>query len=185
MIETKRDMRTRIRAERDGFVSADPSPVSAPHWLIDPIRRGQIVAAYIPHGSEADPALLIRAAHDSGARIVLPHVTSAASPIRFLAWKMGEALEPGPFGLSQPATSNEELSPDIILTPLVAFDAALHRLGQGAGHYDRAFARFPDALRVGIAWSVQQVAAIDTDPWDVPLHAAITERDSFRHLEPA
>ena len=83
----------------------------------------------------------------------------------------------GPFGLLQPPGDAEEVVPDLILTPLVAFDRTLARLGQGAGHYDRAFARFPNARRIGVAFSVQQVDRLPTDPWDMPLHAIITERE--------
>ena len=70
-----------------------------------------------------------------------------------------------------------ELTPDIVLTPLVGFDRRGTRLGQGAGHYDRAFAAHPAAWRVGIAWSVQEVDALPADAWDVPLHAIATERE--------
>ena len=96
--------------------------------------------------------------------------------MRFLAWETEAALVAGPHGLSQPAAHAIELRPDIILTPLLAFDAKLNRLGQGAGYYDRAFERFPDAWRIGVAWSVQQVAELPTEPWDIPLHAVVTEQ---------
>ena len=79
-------------------------------------------------------------------------------------------------GLSQPSALATELRPDIILTPMLAFDAKLDRLGQGAGYYDGAFARFPDAWRVGVAWSVQRVEDLPVDPWDMPLHAVVTEQ---------
>jgi 5-formyltetrahydrofolate cyclo-ligase len=69
------------------------------------------------------------------------------------------------------------VAPDLILTPLVAFDRSLARLGQGAGHYDRAFARYPLARRIGVAFSVQEVERLPTDAWDVPLHAIVTERE--------
>ena len=52
-----------------------------------------------------------------------------------------------------------------------------NRLGQGAGQYDRAFAAHPAAWRIGVAWSVQQVDALAPDPWDVPLHAIVTESE--------
>ena len=96
--------------------------------------------------------------------------------MRFLAWQTEAALEAGPFGLSQPAADAAELRPDIILTPMLAFDDKFDRLGQGAGYYDGAFARFPDAWRVGVAWSVQRVADLPVDPWDVKLHAIVTEQ---------
>jgi len=110
-------------------------------------------------------------------------VIDRAAPIRFLAWQFGEPLTDGPFGLRQPDTGRPEVAPDVILTPLVGFDARLNRLGQGAAHYDRAFARYGEAWRVGVAWSVQQVPVIPNDIWDVPLHAVITEEGMLCHSE--
>jgi 5-formyltetrahydrofolate cyclo-ligase len=138
---------------------------------------GMIVASYAPVGGEADPAPLVRAAIAADCTIALPHVVDRATPLRFLAWDVDAPLVSGPFGLRQPGDHPHEVAPDLILTPLVAFDRTLARLGQGAGHYDRAFVRFPAALRIGVAFSVQEVDRLPTDPWDVPLHAIITERE--------
>ena len=80
-------------------------------------------------------------------------------------------------GLRQPAVTSAECAPDLIVTPLLGFDRRGGRIGYGAGHYDRAFQRFPGARRIGFAWSVQQVDAVPLDPWDVPLHAVVTERE--------
>jgi 5-formyltetrahydrofolate cyclo-ligase len=77
----------------------------------------------------------------------------------------------------QPLLSAEACAPDLILTPLVGFDRALNRLGQGAGYYDRAFAARPDSLRIGIAWSIQECDGLMTDPWDMPLDAVLTEKE--------
>lgn len=82
---------------------------------------------------------------------------------------------PGPLGIPQPSTTGVACIPDIFLIPLVGFDPQLNRLGQGGGFFDRALAACPSALRIGIAWSVQQVDAIPVDPWDIPMHAIITE----------
>jgi 5-formyltetrahydrofolate cyclo-ligase len=172
----KNILRTRIRAARDAFVASEPSPIAVPHEFIDRLDHGLTVTSYVPMGSEADPSPLARAAVEAGCVLALPHITIRSEPMRFLAWETEAALEAGPFGLSQPAADAIELRPDIILTPLVAFDAKLDRLGQGAGYYDRAFARFPDAWRVGVAWSVQQVEELRVEPWDVPLHAIVTEK---------
>ena len=96
--------------------------------------------------------------------------------MRFLRWT-GKALVSGPFGIEQPSADSPALTPDIVLTPLLAFDRSGRRLGQGAAYYDRTFARLPDAWRVGVAWSVQEVECIPVDPWDVPLHAIATEKE--------
>ena len=171
----KRALRARIRAARDAFFAGRPPAIVPPPELLALLTPGLTVTSYVPIGSEADPAPLARAAVEAGCRIALPHVTIRTEPMRFLAWDTEAALQAGPYGLSQPASHVSALVPDIILTPLLAFDAKLDRLGQGAGYYDRAFAEFPHARRIGVAWSVQQVDSLPTDPWDMPLHAIITE----------
>ena len=180
MMLDKKALRARMRAERDRFVASFPDKKPAilvPAEFLGRLSHGLTVASYVPMGGEADPSPLARAAVEAGCEIVLPHVTGPKPPLRFLAWDTEAALIAGPFGLHQPAETVDDRAPDIILTPLVAFDAALNRLGQGAGHYDRAFAAFPDAWRIGVAWSIQQVDALPADPWDVSLHAIATEQD--------
>ena len=171
----KRALRARMRATRDAFFATSPPPINAGADFTALLPHAATVASYVPIGSEADPMWLARAAVEQGCAIVLPHVTSRAEPIRFLAWDAEDDLAPGPFGLQQPHHASPALAPDLVLTPLVAFDSALNRLGQGAGHYDRAFAEFPNAVRIGVAWSVQQVDTLPADPWDMPLHAIATE----------
>ncbi len=171
----KKALRARIRAERDRFFASAPPAITPPPRFLALLTLGLTVTSYVPSGSEADPSSLARAAVEAGCSIALPHVTTRAEPMRFLAWDTEAALQAGPYGLHQPASEASALVPDIILTPLLAFDAKLDRLGQGAGYYDRAFAQFPHARRIGVAWSVQQVDTLPTDPWDMPLHAIITE----------
>ena len=157
-------------------MASKPPALTPSHQFLAVLAPGLTVTSYVPVGSEADPSPLARAAVEAGCVIALPHVTTRAEPMRFLAWDSEKALIPGPFGLFQPHHDAPECAPDIILTPLLAFDAKLNRLGQGAGYYDRAFAQFPLARRIGVAWSVQQVDAVPTDAWDMPLHAVITEQ---------
>jgi len=170
-------LRARIRAERALFVAAGPSAIDPPAQFLARLTHGLTIASYVPIPGEADPSPLARAAVERGCAIVLPHVTSRSAPMRFLAWDSEADLIPGPFGLQQPHHDSPVLAPDIILAPLVAFDSRLNRLGQGAGHYDRAFVQFPQAWRVGVAWSMQQVESLPADPWDVPLNAIVTEKD--------
>jgi 5-formyltetrahydrofolate cyclo-ligase len=183
MILEKPALRARLRADRDRFAAESSSAITAPEAFVAHLKPGMIVATYHPVGSEADPAQLAAAAAERGCRLALPHVIDRAAPIRFLAWDLGDPLVPGPFGLRQPAEDRPEVAPDVILTPLIGFDRRLNRLGQGAGHYDRAFARYEAAWRVGVAWSVQEVPAIPADIWDVPLNAVITEEAMLWHEE--
>lgn len=167
-------LRAALRAARDRF---DGGEIAVPAVYRARLRRGMTIASYVPIGSEADPSPLARVAVEAGCVIALPHVIDRTKPLRFLAWETEAALVAGPFGLSQPSDLAEELEPDIVLTPLVGFDRRGARLGQGAGYYDRAFVRHPDAWRVGIAYSVQEVDTVPVDAWDVPLHAIATEKE--------
>jgi len=178
--DEKRALRAHMRAERDAFAMESDSVIVPPTDYLARLSPDIVVASYIPVGSEADPTPLAAAARAAGATLALPHVAQRDGEMRFLAWTDSDPLMPGTFGIRQPDAGAPELQPDIVLTPLVAFDDALNRLGQGAGYYDRAFARLPDAWRLGIAWSVQQLLMIDCDPWDVPLHAVVTERGMVR-----
>jgi len=172
----KRALRRWAREARDAFVATGPGSVEPPAAFLDLLEPGLVVASYRPIGSEADPALLAEAALARECTLALPHVAGRDATMRFLAWHPDHPLHEGPFGLSQPHHEREQVVPDIVLTPLLGFDHALHRLGQGAGHYDRAFAALPDARRIGVAWSVQHVDPLPTDPWDMPLHAVVTEQ---------
>jgi 5-formyltetrahydrofolate cyclo-ligase len=183
MIPDKLALRARLRAERDRFAAESSSAILAPPAFAARLKAGTVVATYVPLGSEADPAQLAAASVEAGCSLALPHVLDRAAPIRFLAWDFGAPLVDGPFGLRQPDAGGAEVAPDVILTPLVGFDARLNRLGQGAAHYDRVFARYGEAWRVGVAWSVQQVPVIPNDIWDVPLHAVITEEGMLCHSE--
>ncbi|MEH3039565.1 MAG: 5-formyltetrahydrofolate cyclo-ligase [Sphingomonas paucimobilis] len=174
----KPGLRRTLRARRRSFAATCP-PLPAPsRQVIEALCPGVIVASYVPVGGEADPALFDAAVVAAGGVLAWPVVVDRESPITFHIGSP-DRMTDGPYGLRQPIATEGGVVPDIILTPLVGFDSRCNRLGQGAGHYDRAFARWPDALRIGIAWSVQQVDALPRDPWDVPLHMIVTETEVF------
>jgi 5-formyltetrahydrofolate cyclo-ligase len=178
----KASQRLKYRQKRDAFVGSLADPVKSlafsriPSPLKALVKPGMTMAGYIAKDSEADPAAILKEAFELGCRIALPHVTGRTAPMQFLRWTPGEQLFSGPFGLQQPDETAEPCKPDIALIPLIAFDARLMRLGQGAGHYDRALSLLDSTIAVGLAWSVQMAPALITDPWDVPLDAVLTEQ---------
>lgn len=152
------------------------SAIVAPH-LESALNHATVVAAYLPVGSEADPHDVMAAVRRRGRRMSLPFLSAMDAPMAFRSWDVGDPTETAPGGFQQPLFSHELLEPDLIFLPLLGFDRYGNRIGQGAGHYDRALATRLDALRIGIAWSVQEVSAIPADPWDVPLDAIMTEAE--------
>ena len=177
----KAALRAGLRAARDAFIlNLAPGErarleVQAAGHLAPLIDGASCVAFYHAIGSELDCGAAISAALDRGIAIALPHVENRDSPMRFLGWAPGNPLETGWRGLIQPRADAPEVRPDIVVAPLLGFDSALARLGQGAGFYDRAFAALPDVKKIGLCWSIQQRAVIACDPWDVPLDAIVTE----------
>jgi 5-formyltetrahydrofolate cyclo-ligase len=179
---TKAQLRSEAKARRAAHVASLSAAerCAAAIMLAEAVEAqlgdARTVAAYLPIGSEMDTLPVIERLERRGLAITLPHVTLRRGSLRFLAWKPGDPLPAGPMGLRQPAATAPEVRPDLVLTPLLAFDVRLHRLGYGAGHYDRAFADLPDARRIGLAWAIQRVETLPDDGWDVPLHGVITER---------
>jgi 5-formyltetrahydrofolate cyclo-ligase len=135
--------------------------------------KGHIIGLYRPMAGEPDPGPIAAAFN---CPMALPYLADANSIMEFRNWSPGDPLVRASWGGEQPDVGMLEAKPDLILVPLVAFDADLNRVGQGGGHYDRYLAAHPSALRIGIAWDFQRVDTIQAQPWDIPLDAVLTER---------
>lgn len=174
-------LRAALRAARAEHVAARGDAAiddarAAAALVLPHIARGAVVALYLALKEELDPDPLVRLLHARGQELALPWLGDEVT-MDFRAWAPGDALERGPFRLRQPIASAAPRAPDIVITPLLGFDRAGGRIGQGASHYDRALARYPGARRIGFAWSVQETEGVPHDPWDMPLHAVATERE--------
>ena len=93
----------------------------------------------------------------------------------FRRWSPGEPLEMDAAGCPAPLPLAEVVDPDLIVTPLLAFDDFGGRLGQGGGFYDRTFAARPDAARIGFAFDGQRVDRLPMERHDIALHGVLTE----------
>jgi 5-formyltetrahydrofolate cyclo-ligase len=150
------------------------------HYVSHLLKPGLMLAGYKKFGTEVSADGILEAAHALDVKTALPFIGARDAPMCFKCWQSGEALIKSPYGFLQPAADAPDSTPDIILVPLVGFDRNMNRLGQGAGHYDRLFILFSNALRIGLAWSCQEIKDIPTDPWDIPLDAILTEKEWIR-----
>lgn len=179
--------RTVLRARRRAFVEGLPPAVRtiAFRALPSPVRAripaGTCVALYAPTRFEAPTRGIALQLGAAGHRLCLPAFDGADGPMHFAAWRPDDTLVPGPHRVLQPGADAARVTPDALLVPMLAFDSRLNRMGQGGGHYDRALAALPGALRIGLAWSVQQVDALATASWDMPMDIVVTEQ---RYFEP-
>lgn len=179
----KADLRALARDQRRAFVATlDPlAHRLAFKVLPSPLARrladARTVALYMGLDDEAPAQRLAAPLIALDKQVALPRVLDRLGSMDFLRWTPDAPLIPGPFRTSHPEPGDGPVIPDAIIAPLVGFDRALNRLGQGGGYYDRAFARFPDALRIGLAWSAQELDAVPADPWDLPLDIILTEAE--------
>lgn len=137
-----------------------------------------IVAGYAPMRSELDPRPLMMRLAAHGAMLALPVVTGRDVPLTFRTWTPGDALVTAAFGMQEPAESAETVTPDIVLVPLAAFDRTGHRIGYGAGYYDRtltALRKAKSVVAIGLAFAAQETEKIDNDDHDAKLDLILTE----------
>lgn len=112
---------------------------------------------------------------DADLRACLPVVSAPSRPMFFRAWQPDSAMEVDRYGIHFP-THGDDLTPDVLLMPVNAFDALGYRLGYGAGYFDRTLAALvPPPLAIGIGFELARVASIAPECHDVPLDAVVTE----------
>lgn len=171
----KHQLRAAMRALRKRLAETDPEAAERAAGHADALPSGAVVALYRAMGSELDTDALANVLHRCGRRLCLPVVIERDAAMIFRAWTPGEPLELDAAGCPAPLPLGEVVQPDLILTPLLAFDGHGGRLGQGGGYYDRTFAAMPDARRIGFAYAGQAVDRLDLEPHDIRLHGVLTE----------
>ncbi len=178
-VTDKAHLRQSLRSTRKSFVQSRKHNRFEwmPSELLGLIAGARMIATYSPTAFECDINELLWHSLPDGASLCLPVAVKKEDRLIFRPWCPGDRLEPSGLGFLQPPPETIPAKPDLIFTPLLGFDRTMARLGQGAAHYDRAFEDFPDAVRVGLAWGCQEVQSLPLDPWDLPLHAILTERD--------
>jgi 5-formyltetrahydrofolate cyclo-ligase len=185
MSNSKAELRAKALAKRDAL--SEKKRVSAAAKLAKrglpfEIVPGSIVSGYSPIRSEIDPAPLMRKLADEGARLALPCVAARGQSLIFRIWHPSDRLMLGPLGIPEPSTAAAEVIPDIMLTPLAAFDRLGHRIGYGAGHYDFTFAylrKTKHVVGIGLAFAAQEIEAVPALSHDVALDYVLTETDVF------
>lgn len=185
----KRRLRRNMRAKRsaldDDTRSTFDRSIRQQLQKLASNRGFKTIAAYWPFNGEPDITPLFEPWMEAGCELALPVVSGDDDhTMRFHAWRPNTELTANRYGIFEPlgAPVVELAHCDLLLMPLVAYDADGNRLGMGKGYYDRHLELLreePSPLRVGIAYSLQQLDALDANPWDVPLHGLVNERGWF------
>lgn len=180
----KKALRKEMTARRaEAAAQADQAPARAALSALLATTVGPI-SFFWPIRTEIDARPVMEAL--SGSRTVCLPVTEGRQALTFRRWHVGVKMEEDGFGVPVPV-GTETVVPEVLVVPMLAFDNAGHRLGYGAGHYDRTLA----ALRpkgpvtaIGFAFEAQRVEdALPIEPTDEPLDFLVTEAGSWRLQE--
>ena len=191
---SKSEMREWMKTRRDA-VPGQQRAIWSQHIVERAIglpgyHSAQTVHVFLSIQSEVDTQRLIEHALAHGKRVVLPVFlrNSIETPCTQITSLADEDYKLTGFGLRVPKV--KQLVPvaevDWVWVPLLAFwpvrssnagmaaNSPAHRLGYGAGFYDRFLAQI-QAPKVGLAFEMQRVNGWPIEPHDVPLDFVVTE----------
>ena len=183
-LPTHRQLRAKIRDQRAGLSYREQQraecALASQAQRCFAIQSAKRLASYHPIQGEISPASI-----SVGATVALflPRIQNFVQ--RRMLFQSAHSLRANRWGILEPHSTNQVIMPnqlDVILMPLVAFDRQGHRIGMGAGFYDRTLAALAHQhstrpLLVGLAHHFQEVNLISAAPWDVPLDVIITDRE--------
>jgi len=147
-----------------------------------PIPPGAVISLYHPMKDELDTKPLAEALLERGFQIALPVTPKKRGPLTFRAFRDGDPLEADRYGVMTPVDGAAEVTPMLIVAPLLAFSRDGGRLGYGGGYYDRTLAALRakgDVLAVGYAFAAQEVDKVPMSKTDQRLDWIVTEREAI------
>ena len=136
---------------------------------------GRIVSVYWPFRGEPDLLAWTERLVDRGIVCALPVVVRPRAPLVFRAWHRGALLQPGVWNIPVPSDGSE-VTPDVVIAPVVGFDRENYRLGHGGGFFDRTLAVMsPKPRIVGVGYDGLAIPTIYPQPHDIPMDMIVTE----------
>lgn len=152
---------------------AEKSTQASNHFLAQGnFKNSSKIALYWPMGNELNCRVLIETLEI----VALPCIAGLNKPLVFREYEGADKLVSAAFGTHEPTHNAPEITPDIIVLPLLAFDKTGARLGYGGGFYDRTIAAMKSLPKlVGLAFDVQEQDFVPTSSHDKALDMIVTE----------
>ena len=179
-------LRARLRAERAALPALARAGLAAAilprldqlvaRALPDGVQ-GRRIFAYRPINGEIDLTDWMSALAEAGAIVAVPRTRSHQMPFGFRRWRPeDEAAEAAQNCPSMVPDSDEIIMPDVVVVPMLGWDAAGYRLGYGSGYFDRTLARLaPSVRRIGVALQQAHVQTLNPQPFDIRMHHIVTQ----------
>ena len=186
-METKTEIRKRLLEQRNALSMKEVNEKSAVVFerlcKLRQYDKSKIILAYMDYRNEVMTGEFIKRCRRDGKRVVLPKVESGNGERVLSLYEINEAgrdILPGFKGIPEPDSAIlNRMYPaeiDLAVIPGVAFDYGRHRIGYGAGYYDRFLSWLrQDCVKAGVAYSMQLVDKIPAGRYDIPMDIVVTE----------
>jgi 5-formyltetrahydrofolate cyclo-ligase len=151
------------------------------------VWRPRSVSVFYPLRDEPDTLLLLTALAAEGFATALPVVVGRGSALIFRLWRPGEPTRTGAMSIREPVEDAPIVEPDLLFVPLACFDRRGHRIGYGAGYYDRTLTHLramKPVHAIGVAYGICEIAAVPYETHDQTLDALVTEQETILFSEP-
>jgi 5,10-methenyltetrahydrofolate synthetase len=175
----RREERARLIARRLARPAAERRAIGAQvagelDELFTPDPK-HLVSLYWPFRGELDLRDWMRGFIARGGRVALPVVIAKAQPLVFREWRPGIQMTHGVWNIPIPA-EGPEVTPGVVIAPLVGHDPGCYRLGYGGGFFDRTLAAHPGKpLVIGVGDGSGAIASIFPQAYDIPMDVIVTE----------
>lgn len=153
--------------------------LASQEFPVKPETGRSVVSAFHSFRSEIDTKPLIGKLVADGWTTCLPIIVGPGLPLIFRRWFPGEPTISGDMNIMRPLDDAEQVEPDVLIVPLLAFDAKGYRMGYGGGFYDRTLALLrakKKIVAIGVGYSAQQVDEVPHDDLDQAVDFVMTER---------
>lgn len=138
------------------------------------IPPNPVVGIYLAFRDELSLEVLSARFLADGVQISAPSIDFDKKVQVFREYNTQTKLQKNRYGIIEPSVDAPVLEPTIVIIPMVAFDRQRNRLGYGGGYYDK-YLENKDVLKVGVAFSSQEMDHIPSDPHDIRMDKIITE----------
>lgn len=179
-------MRRSLRTMRSQLSASEIS--NAQHAICEQIlmlsayNNAQNIALYLAYDNEISLQSIWTTATLQNKQCYFPALNPDKT-LRFLPATIKTPMTQNRYAILEPDVGAEKAIAleklELMLIPLLGFDTKCQRLGMGQGFYDRTLANIHGPLLLGIAYDFQCLSSIETEAWDIPLDAVITEKKIY------
>lgn len=186
--KAKAVLRKRARALRntipEAAIKERSEKIVAALLTIPEVANAKAVALFYPieGRNEVDLRPLDGELRARGARVAYPTIDPETRVMSFRFVADPDAMDEKGFGFREPGADAEDAGAlDVVVVPALQIDGNGHRIGYGAGYYDRTIPRYcPPAMAVGVAFDFQLVAEVPVTEGDVAVSMVVTDQRVFR-----